>query len=54
MIYNEVVHQVVVFASNFHISHIILVLGACQVQLVACGLPLRGPRLCLVSWRLGA
>jgi len=30
MIYNEVVHQVVVFASNFHISHIILVLGACQ------------------------
>ena len=30
MIYNEVVHQVVVLASNCHISQFILVLEACQ------------------------
>ncbi len=40
LIVNEIVHQVVVFASNFHISHIIIYcyfvkLEACCLELVA-------------------
>ena len=45
MIYNEVVHQVVVLASNFHsflyyINVVILWLVACCLRLEACRLPL--------------